>query len=97
MCEIREVTNGISTVWYFNSVTNPTRFNSIPNDKILDLSKSKSFADDIINITEMIISISDSVENIVGKEENAGYQHFLFFPRFQKPSLSGSLKFGFVW
>ena len=35
----------------------------------------------------MVISVLDRVENIVGKEENAGYQHFLLFPQcFQKPS-----------
>ena len=45
-----------------------------------------------------MISLSDRVENIVGKEENAGYQHFLFFPQcFQKASFSGSLKVGIVW
>ena len=33
----------------------------------------------------MIISVSDRVENIVGKGENAGYQHFpLFLQCFQK-------------
>ena len=33
----------------------------------------------------MMISIFDKVENIVGKGENAGYQHFLLFPQwFQK-------------
>ena len=38
------------------------------------------------------------VENIVGKGENAGYQHFLIFPQcFQKFSFSGSLKVGIVW
>ena len=38
------------------------------------------------------------VENIAGKEENAGYQHFLHFPPcFLKPSVSGSLKVGIVW
>ena len=38
------------------------------------------------------------VENIVGKGENAGYQHFLpFLQCFQKVSFSGSLKVGFVW
>ena len=37
------------------------------------------------------------VEKIVGKEENAGYQHFLLFPKcFQKASLSRSLKCG-LW
>ena len=35
----------------------------------------------------MMISVCDSVENIVGNGENAGYQHFLLFPRcFEKPS-----------
>ena len=32
-------------------------------------------------------------ENIVGKGENTGYQHFLLYPQcFQKASFSGSLK-----
>ena len=31
------------------------------------------------------------VENFVGKKENAGYQHFLLFPRFQKAFFSRSL------
>ena len=46
----------------------------------------------------MIISLSDGVENIVGKRENAGFQHFLFFPQcFQKSSFSGTLKVGIAW
>ena len=37
-------------------------------------------------------------ENIVGKGENAGFQHFLLFPRcFQKLSFLGSFKVGIVW
>ena len=33
---------------------------------------------------------NQAFENIVGKEENAGNQHFLFFPQcFQTPSYSG--------
>ena len=35
------------------------------------------------------------VENIAGKRENAGHQHFLLFPQcFQKVSVSGSVKSG---
>ena len=35
----------------------------------------------------MIISVFDRVENIVGKGENAGYQHFLLFLQcFEKAS-----------
>ena len=37
-------------------------------------------------------------ENIVGKGEKAGYQHFLLFPQcFQKASNLVSLKVGIVW
>ena len=37
------------------------------------------------------------VENIVEKEENAGYQHFLLFPQyFQKPLFSGFWKLRIV-
>ena len=36
----------------------------------------------------MIISVFDRIENIVGKGENAGYQHFLLFLQcFQKLSI----------
>ena len=42
--------------------------------------------------------VTDWVENIVGKGENAGNQHFLLFPQcFQKASFPGSLKVGIVW
>ena len=46
----------------------------------------------------MTIFLFDRVENIVGKGENAGYQHFLFFAQcFPKPSFLGLLKVGIVW
>ena len=52
----------------------------------------RAFADDKINFAEMMISLSDRAENIVGKGENAGYKHFLVFLQcFQKHSISGSL------
>ena len=45
----------------------------------------------------MMISIFDRIENIVGKEENAGYQHFLLFLQcFQKGSPFRSLTVGIV-
>ena len=73
--------------------------NSLPDDKLLDLSKLKTFADDKINVTLKLKFASGRVaKNIVGKGENAGYQHFLLFPQcFQKASLLGSLKVGIVW
>ena len=73
-------------------------FNALPNDKILDWSKLKAFADDKINVTEKLKFLLEMVENIVQKGENAGYQHFLLFPQcFQKDSYTGSLKIGIVW
>ena len=51
-----------------------------PNDKILDQFNSKAFPDDILDVVQIMICVSDMVENIVGKGENAGYQHFLLFP-----------------
>ena len=72
--------------------------NSLPNDKILDQSKLKAFADDKINITKKLKFYLVRVENIGENAENAGYQHFLLLPQcFQKLSFSGSLKLGIVW
>ena len=46
---------------------------SLPNDKILDWSKLKVFADNKIKVLNMMIFFPfDSVENIVVKGENAG-------------------------
>ena len=42
--------------------------------------KLKAFADDKINMIEKLKFLLGKVENIVGKGENAGYQHFLLFP-----------------
>ena len=61
--------------------------NPLPNSKILDWSKLKALEDAKINVAEIMISLSDRVKNIVGKGENAGYQHFLLFLQcFQRPS-----------
>ena len=70
--------------------------NSLPSDKFLNLSKLKAFGDDKINVTEKLKFIFARVEITVGKRENDVNQHFLVFPRFSKPSFSGSLKVGIV-
>ena len=54
-------------------------FNPLPDNKILDWSKLKAFADDKLNVTQMIISVFDRVENIVGKGEIACTSNFSFF------------------
>ena len=58
------------------------RLTSVPNNEILDLSKSKAFANDKISITQKLIFVSVWIENIVGKGENAGKQHFLLFSQY---------------
>ena len=74
-------------------ITKSKFFNSLPNDKILDSSKSKAFADDKINMTRKFKFKLGRAENIVGKGEIAGYQQFLLFPQcFQKASYTGPFK-----
>ena len=71
---------------------------TLPNDKFFNWSKLKAFADDKINASQKLKYVLGRVENIMGKGENAGYQHFLLFPQcFPKPSFSVSLKVGIVW
>ena len=49
---------------------------------VLDLCKSKAFADENLNMAPMSEkNVSYTAENIVGKGENGGNQHFLLFPR----------------
>ena len=70
---------------------------SLQNNKILDLPELKAFADDKIKLTQKLKFTLGRVEKIVGKGENAVYQHFLLFLScFQKVTLSGSLKVGIV-
>ena len=72
--------------------------NPLPNDKTLDLTKLKAVADNKIVVYQIIKFFLNCLENIFGKGENAGYQHFLFFPEcFLKPSFKGLLKVGIVW
>ena len=52
--------------------------NPFPHDKILDQTRLKAFADDKLNVTKMIISDFDRVDNIVGKGEIACTSNFSF-------------------
>ena len=56
--------------------------NSLTDDKTLDQSNLKAFAVNKINGCQKSNLVLGRTENIVGKEENAGYQHFLLFPRY---------------
>ena len=54
--------------------------NSLPKDIFLGWSKMKALSDVKINVTEELKLVLGKLENIMGKGENAGYQHFLLFP-----------------
>ena len=45
-------------------------FNSLPNNKIFGMTKLKVFADDKVNVPQMMISLCNRVKNSVGKREN---------------------------
>ena len=62
---------------------------------MVDRSKFKARAEDKLNVTKILNFVLGRVENILGKGENTGNQHFLLFPRcFQKASLSRVVKSG---
>ena len=50
--------------------------------------KLKVFADDKINATQTLKFVTGRVENIVGKTENAGYQHVILFSSLEHGVLS---------
>ena len=74
------------------------KVNSLPNNKNLDWSKFKAFADDKMNVAKMMNYVFDGAENIFGKGENASYRHFILFSQcLQRTFFSGVLKVGIVW
>ena len=62
--------------------------NPFPHDKILDQTKLKAFADDKLNVTKILISVFDRVENIMGKGEIACTSNFSFSHNVFKKLLS---------
>ena len=75
-------------------------YSSLANYNYMDWlwPKFNPFTDKKLNIANIMIFVIDQVENIMGRRENAGYQHFLLFQKFfQKASSSGLLKVGLVW
>ena len=71
-------------------------FKTLPNDKILDLSKFVARADNKINVIQNLNYVLPRVEDILGNGENAaGYQHFFSF--FQKCFQSAFFVKGWDW
>ena len=72
--------------------------NPLPDDKILDSSELKEFADDNFKFEENGRKLSKWVENTVGKGEIARYEQFLLFPQFfQKACFRRASKGVIVW
>ena len=70
----------------------------MPDDKNLDLSKLKQFADDNFKFDKDGRKVSKQVENTVGKGEIARYEQFILFPQcFQKACFPGASKGVVVW
>ena len=64
-----------------------------PKFTIINWQNFKAFADDKLKVIKMAKFVLDKTENVEGKEEIAGYQHFLLFPQcFQKAFSLGSLE-----
>ena len=71
--------------------------NSLPNDKFLDSSKLKEFADNNLKFDENGRRFTKRVENTVGKGEVARYDQFLLFSQcFQKTFTADTEKPGLV-
>ena len=79
--------------------TNLMLLNPLPDDNILDWSKLKQIADDILKcIQNEKKNVSYRVENIVRKGEIACYKQFLLFSRcFPQLYLISASKCGIVW
>ena len=64
----------------FKKLKTMTAYITLILDKeILAWSKLKSFADKQFHVGQMVQQFFDGIENIVGKGENTGYQHFPLF------------------
>ena len=72
--------------------------NPFPDDKILNSSKLKEFANDNFKFDKNGRKLSKQVENTVEKGEIARYEQFLLFPQcFQKACFPGASKGVIVW
>ena len=68
-------------------------FNPLPDNRILDWSKLKQFADNNFKFEENSRKFSKWVENTVGKGEITCYEQFLLFPQcFKRLAYQGRQK-----
>ena len=53
--------------------------NPLLNNKMIDMSIFKTLTEDNLNVAKTEKLVFDRVENIAGKGENVGHQHFLLY------------------
>ena len=83
---------------YFRCICRLASVNPLPDNKYLDSSKLKEFADDNFKFDENGRELSKRVENTVGRGEIAPEEQFLLFPQcFQKAFFPGASKSVIVW
>ena len=91
---------GMASKWCIREWINQMLFmvNSLPNDKILDMTKLKAFTDNKINVAQIMISVFDRVENIVEKRRKCWLTAFSpFTTMFSKGFFHGVVKSWVVW
>ena len=59
----------------------PSSFSRLFDGSSIDLLAIMHYGDALISLYHTIVTFNDPFENIVGKEENADYQHFLLFQK----------------
>ena len=80
------------------SILSSAKALNLDRSKILPFGKGlEAFTDNTINVTENLKSVLGWVENIEGKGENAGYQHFFFPKMILEGFFLGSLKVWIAW
>ena len=57
----------------------------------MDWTRVDPFTDSKFNVADLVISVHDRIENIVGKGENAGYQNFIISPLCSEKATSKGL------
>ena len=95
--------NGYKTFWEKEKLLVASNFSFSHNvfkRLVLQTHKNQGLFGKGLNFTQNIKFAFQKVANIMGKGENAGYQHFLIFLHFlqcfQKASTSGSFEIGIV-
>ena len=63
-------------ITFWLKINDDVFFNSLPNNK-LNRNKLKAFAEEYINVFQKLKFGLKRIENIEGKEENAGYHHLV--------------------